>query len=540
MLNKYYTHYFLFVSHGQTLSNKLTMYDAPFSDIDNINYFVDHGNILFMPSFNIDAHNEFQKKNVIEQFDIMLSTSKIIIHPKKNVFSIPSIRFYVYPNDISHPMKDFMGIWLVNYIDNTVTKIIDIYGMMELTYKNKFITYKIYKEIINPYIKDIKKTNNDYKIGLGFWACRYVSPQYLNEKVLPEDYDHYMSHTNINLKTQIINLIPKNEILYITPGYFFPPLSYKPLHEIEKYFKSWSSALSELTIQGCGLNVLAFWQFINQSIARENVLCLTKGTSIFKIIQFINNYLIRNKDMNEMDIDNKDMKWIILRFSINYLNIYLSSIINQKPEYIHQHIIIVKLYLNKQHNNEYSHIGHTISFYFININGSTLAYMVDPQNTLFLRYDTNEYNEWFKQIEKNNKYFDTIWINTEYIGDNTFGISQDQNPFGNPYDIVPYNNEVYGGSNNTLIETKSQSKSNKLSSARSNKSKKLLPSRSNKLSQARSNKSKKLLPSRSNKSKSRKKYVKLSSLLEEEIPETPNYIINKQLEAFYHTLPVVK
>jgi len=107
----------------------------------------------------------------------------------------------------------------------------------------------------------------------------------------------------------------------------------------------------------------------------------------------------------------------------------------------------------KLYNNDYSHVGHTISFYFVfnDVNQNYQIYMIDPQVGNMIDLNSTAYTEWYNTLASIYNFFDTIWLKS--------GVATEilKNPFGVVYDIVSYTNENYGGADEELeLERKSK------------------------------------------------------------------------------------
>ena len=168
---------------------------------------------------------------------------------------------------------------------------------------------------------------------------------------------------------------------------------------------SWS-ALAKLKTQGCALNVLSYYGIIPQTLAREQTVCLSvKGTSIFRIVDYINNYFVENLPFNKF-IEYQSISYFITRFTIedgfHLLKNFLLTGLSMGP-----FTIIFKVYQtneNPQKKAELSEIGHTVSILSIN----KVLYYIDPQSiNIELSIANNSslfngnYDEFFNYIRTN-------------------------------------------------------------------------------------------------------------------------------------------
>ena len=131
------------------------------------------------------------------------------------------------------------------------------------------------------------------------------------------------------------------------------------------------NALAGLKTQGCALNVLAFFGIIEENKAREQTVCLSiKGTSIFKIVDYIYNYLITTQAQS-LPLPSG---FFILRTELgNGLIIIYEWLKTATPT--SNFVVVFKMYNKTYYKGKPSQIGHTVS---IIKNGSKIHFF-DPQ-----------------------------------------------------------------------------------------------------------------------------------------------------------------
>ena len=158
--------------------------------------------------------------------------------------------------------------------------------------------------------------------------------------------------------------------------------------------KDWA-ALGKITHQGCGMNVLAFYDLMTQSKARQLGVCLTlKGTSIFRIIDYINYHI--------MTFEHQLLKFFVCRAvletGLREINAFMNKNKSDKS-----YVIIFKMY---RENNipgkpqEFSESGHTLSIAF-NINDGK-TWLMDPQIQYYTQINTDNSEELYQLV--NSKY----------------------------------------------------------------------------------------------------------------------------------------
>lgn len=352
----------------------------PKREINIVYLWISHGSSVSGINKNFGVETKFKQVGLFSEFltpiysdilkEIQRDECKLFTHIKmrpeemierKKVVFLPPLVFQVYADEKHESIRYFSGLhrFEFEFYDNSCVRnlhselIFDHSGLVTKFGSRSNIAYS---EIFKVVTDDCKKRKIEPNIvTLGIYSCQTIHP----------DYKQY--YPILYLTESFIKEPPQANIVdTIVPGEIGLPLVI-PLTERHLYtlssIKGWD-ALAKLTKQGCALNVLSYYNILPEIDAREKTVCLTlKGTSIYKIIDYINVYSINKYRY--------DGKYIIFRFSI--LNGLSLSI------YIAKHnldrIVIFKMYGDKMYNGKPSQIGHTVSI----INSGGIIRFIDPQ-----------------------------------------------------------------------------------------------------------------------------------------------------------------
>ena len=363
--------FYLWISHGTNVSGNhnyypvetkfraLTFYSRPFETIDA------------EPLKNLEQFIRMDADNPGVCGLISGSCPHIpIINKQTNqkIVYLPPLIFGVAAND--HPeVKRFSGLYRfslikTNYENCKVVNQEQILNFNQLLELGR-ITYSL---IFQKVLDDCKKKNIDPdRVMLGIYSCQSKASQYIPQynqgdinQFIPKIVDTSL------LSAPILNNI--NE---------FADNASSSLSIINiKELKFWD-ALAGIKRQGCGLNVLSYYDIIPQTEAREQTTCLSiKGTSIFRIIDYINDYYIKGSDdLTKIDEikDEFNNKYFVLR---SYIQDGLQLIIQFMNQYkMSNYAIIFKIYQENTYKNAFSEMGHTVSLAYIN---GMIKY-IDPQ-----------------------------------------------------------------------------------------------------------------------------------------------------------------
>lgn len=298
---------------------------------------------------------------------------------------------YHYNIKTNYEQPQILGKNLLDLPQNCIAHKNHIYNYRDFLdmYKTNFITYSQIFKLVTDTCEKMKLDSKD--VLLGIFSCQEVMDTYTEEytkkisNLIPKRVQPNLMFSNIFTSDNY----PKNS---------FVSLNVIPINKINNRKK-----LVEITHQGCALNVLSYFNIIPRTSSREQIVCLSiKGTSIFKIIDFINTFIIEKNIINHLgffvarcQFDDGIIK--IANFMLNY----------DEDDYC----LIFKMYKNDYiENNKHSHIGHTVAMF--KNNGS--YYYVDPQQGLLKEINISDFGELINQIKMvtghNWKFIDLIFI----------------------------------------------------------------------------------------------------------------------------------
>jgi hypothetical protein len=393
-------HFFLWASHGNTVSPLATSSEIYHTKIPRFVYYAKHGEPQYpgnLQPYNLLAMQKPPNNAPLSNFPSNFSHFYNGVDIRKNIrgnISIPPLIFSLDSDPLSE-VAAYTGLYyfkLNKYFDSVIQS--EQYRLIEYDrifvhndllqiYGDKLITLsKIEKHVLD-YCK--KKNISDLNtVNIGFFTCKIVLDRYINEySELPLDI-----HEETIQPANIINFEEVGEPIQCSILRIFVTDSW--------IFKEDWQALAGLMHQGCALNVLSFYDLMSQPKARQRAVCLTlKGTSIFRIIDYINNYL---KMVYETPIN-----FFVCRFPIIAGLLLINSFLNSYKS-ANSYVIIFKIYrdnLNPTKTSEYSEIGHTISVVFNSYTGTN--WIIDPQTQYFEQMNTEKMN-----IENNNELYQRI------------------------------------------------------------------------------------------------------------------------------------
>ena len=358
--NKYIDAY-VWVSHGNNVSahhnyykfetkfKYLTFYSTPFQTIDtNTLQYLDSCKIITGTCPMIPITNtETGKKYVY--LPPLVFTSVIGDYP-----SIVELTGLYYLKIQKIDMNKCNTLEKVKIMDHS--QMIDDYGSGEN------ITYS---DIFKCVTDDCKKRGlNPEKIVLGIFSCQ----------VGVEKYEAEYTQTSISDLIPKIVEEPSEANIYDNGKHHYPSNSFaSPTLILFNELQEWAP-LAGITHQGCGLNVLSYYNIIETRKAREQTVCLSiKGTSIFKIVDYLNRY-IRNQGISYSG-------FMVVRYSLLAgLDIILKFLRLYSPRTNQGYSIITKLYRNQYQpgTQKFSQIGHTVSF----ARKDQEVYYIDPQSSI--------------------------------------------------------------------------------------------------------------------------------------------------------------
>lgn len=521
-------HYFFVVIHGQTVSPTLICHDlnTPFKN-SRMNFFITTNDTLYAePSDIKGVLNKWKNKDIsFNEYIVAMhgsdafNTDVVISDPTGKV-CIPPLTFMTNSRESEKEsgVYDIIGIYHLNYTPNAEGGISDdtqfrMYRKLfdwEKFNKMGAITYSDIFSIINKYIKKpgdalsmsdgVIASIRDDNVDIGFFACRTFSDKYKND--YPLDYYHMQVST---LKPTGANkYVPYREEAraanILTKSTYNPSLKLDIFlgdipHDIfVQTLKSWRGPLAGAYSKGCGLNVLSFYKIIEQSYAREKVACLSvKGTSIFKIIDYINNKY-------EPDVEDPNTTYSVIRTTLDYgLEVVLNGLhqfaesnrqvngtINAALQEIKQidylknvvnvlksNFTIIKMYKTNRRDDTvaYSEIGHTIALGVNELN----VYCIDPQTEWYYEFNTSDIEQMKREIIEH--------YNGSFVFCDLIGVVL--HPFGRPFfpkltELLTLGDEIvmfrkrpistnYGGKRKTTRKIKKKLTSHNSHLSRNNK-----------------------------------------------------------------------
>ena len=379
-------HFFLWVSHGGNVSaiNNLYPVKTEFQSI-----------IMYSRPFNNTTLNEIKQLEK-DPCDMILGSCPYIPiqpHLNSNYVYLPPILFYVSPDEPNNDIINYSGLYYMQLTNDILNKenissnigmrckrshTIKIYDHNQLidqrvryNRSNNIYTYSIIFQLVKDYCKGVGLDTS--QVLLGLFSCQDQITKYT---------DPYIKNiTNLIPRTVYDRLIiPKiysrtgdNRLDTVNMNYFS-----NTIIELSKPPERWE-ALGQIKHQGCALNVLSYFGVIDEKQSREQVVCLSlDGTSIFKIIDILNTYLINVKNIKN------NIGFFVTRVSFRT---GVKTLINfMKTVTLKNYFIIFKMLNTDKRNGKDNHRGHTVAFYKQNE-----KYMyVDPQLDAITR-DLDQY-----------------------------------------------------------------------------------------------------------------------------------------------------
>lgn len=391
-------HFFLWISHGGTVSGDNILYKVN-TGVNSVIFYGNNFDIIYsdiLQSVIIDRN--INKINAIDLLKYCATFSEEEEVEGKKIYNtyLPPLIFstnplsdgssFVYPdtdtslnnsnntnfnnkNSGSISYVDMMGLYYFKISFDNVkqtnnieqTKILDWNWILNTS--NNVITYSQIFGQIKKYCRDVIKINSS-DANVGIYACRSMSELYSNEYKL-NDFTRFLSKRN---KETFVNA---NIVNQIQPDEGVSPCIV--LVENVLLNQGWK-ALANLKHQGCALNILSFYGILSQTYAREKATCLhISGTSIVEITNYINNFLVKR---------NISRKFAILRCTTNYgLSYVLDFLLSSNFNSI---VTIIKMYSDLAKAGKFSNMGHTISVgiylkYNSDNNVRKILYLLDAQ-----------------------------------------------------------------------------------------------------------------------------------------------------------------
>lgn len=258
-------------------------------------------------------------------------------------------------------------------------------------------------------------TPGPHKMGMGFFSCRSALPNssYLSQPII-ETIPKQLKEANYYSTAEIEG----GDAAFFRPFFFNTTFKYNAeiIEEMRVNPARFKPLATGIRHQGCAMNVLSFYKFIDTAFARNKVLCLTlRGTSIFRVLEFMNQKLYENNDepVDYFELSRpSSKKYLIIRYHKDYFMRMFIPSISALNRY---QAIVVKFYRDafnpaaRQRGStsaRYSHVGHTVSFYVSYQEGhGNVIYMIDPQGDKYLRVGTPEFEDFLTHFN----YYDIIY-----------------------------------------------------------------------------------------------------------------------------------
>lgn len=368
--NKEYIDAFLWVTHGTNVSSvhnfypietkfkAVTFYSRPFEIIDS-----------------------GQLEEIMgDPCRIMLGACPKIpvtdkITNKKDVF-LPPLVFSLSHTDLDG-IKQYAGLYKYRIIRNhrnpqyydksnlkncAITKEAKLLNHSDIISKygdGQNITYSQIFQTVLEFCK--QKGKNPEEVLLGIFSCQVRAEQYI------ENYDESnilnLIGRNVDRKEGLIEAEIFTKIDDETNTFLSPTVT-----PYEQLPDGWN-ALANIKHQGCALNVLSYFGIIDQSDARESTVCLSiLGTSIFKIVDYINTYLIKKRIINDGYMIKRHTILVGITVLYNLMTIYDNQ----------NYCIIFKIYRDDIVKGKPSQVGHTVAFFRHNDS----YWFIDPQQSI--------------------------------------------------------------------------------------------------------------------------------------------------------------
>ena len=421
--------FLLWVSHGANVSDDSSYYYFPYD------YKFDYL-VMYSKPLKIATADELRDL-IANPCDLVTGSCPFLPitqeSGKKNIY-LPPLLFGV-KDPKTETLKEYMGLWhftinktdLNNCIITRSDRVItydDIYKEYNLKNKPKFTYSSIFK-MVKDYCTSLG-VDNVSDVLLGIYSCQVLNAKYLDQNPVKNKISTFVPR----IKDRKIIIVFDTDFT----GKTYLPL-YIPFQSVKMH--DWT-ALGGIVEQGCGLNILSYYDLMPVNEARQEMTCLYKGTSIFKIVQYIADGL------NQYETN----PFLIIRYPLynHGINIILQLIHNLPND----SAIILKIYKDALHNDKPSHIGHTFSIF----RGDDHFYIIDPQ----LGVDTSNMEQYeftspehllelMQQVYPHKQWVDIVFYNTNLQGNFTIEDLHQQNNIGPAdYGILTDAAEVsYGG-----------------------------------------------------------------------------------------------
>ena len=426
--------FFLWVSHGMNVSDDSAYYYFPYDY--KFDYLVMYSKPLKIAYVQqLDDFNANPCDLITGSCPFLPITQE---SGKKTIY-LPPLLFSVGEQD-KEPLKKYMGLWHYRIIKTEFNscQIVDgpahviTYDDIYAKHASNNFTYTSIFKMVKEYItrfNGINRAENHINVSdvlLGIYSCQVNTEEYVDQNPV---------------KNKISTMVPriKDRKISIVFDTDFTDKTYLPMYISYPYenIHNWK-ALGGIVEQGCGLNILSYYDLMPVNEARQEMTCLYKGTSIFKITQYIADSL------NIQIVP----PCLVIRYPLYNQGIsVIFGLIRNLPN---DSAIIFKIYKDAIHNDKISHIGHTFSVF----RGRDRFYIIDPQ----LGVDTSNMEQYeftsaeqllelMKTVYPDKQLVDIVFYNTNLEGNFSIEDLHQQNDIGPAdYGILTDAAEVsYGG-----------------------------------------------------------------------------------------------
>lgn len=417
---------FVFVCHGLNVMQFKNYYKTRIY-AKNVEYMTSFGEMLFPKNLrdlgdilrdssqenqyvDIDEHLNEYRTTYEENGEIYKTNEKII---SNNEYAyLPPMLFTPSSAGAKYETYFNYAIGLYHYALDPATnnyKLVEIVAnQKQLVEKmsGKYLTYSSVTSLIRNYIKKIKmgelklyeryeyvermiKEKSQAEIfdtsTIIFFTCRY----YKNEELLQEEevLKHFNSSIVLHHEPKKANMFDSFKDNENTISLFSIDLNN---YDLQQAFNNWRGALLGVYHQGCGINILNFYNLYPTYQASGTVACLNMGTSMFRIADYIVKF---NSQYNPLDgfgvcrmsIDKYlELLETVINFSVKNLYNVTAFLENS---YIPDIAFFLRIYVDNFQSDgvSYNEIGHFISICLKN----NYIYLIDPQNNIM---ESLEYN----------------------------------------------------------------------------------------------------------------------------------------------------
>ena len=420
--------FFLWISHGGNISDDSEYFYFPFEY--KFDYLVMYSKPLK------ELYIDHYAKIMMKPCDIITGTCPFLPIKQKNgkkKIYLPPLVFSVTNPQSERVYLGLFGLWHYKIQKNATgdCKIIISENVINHTtvydkYNTGSITYSSIFDYVDKYCKQTTVNINVDTVLLGIFTCQSLMNEYLEKPAERSKISRFIpriKERNIQIEFETA-VNPNNNYLPLMIPY-------------NDGLKPWEP-LGGITRQGCGLNVLAYYDLMPENEARQETTCLYKGTSIIKIVQYIADGLLKkNISINSV---------LVLHYKLYNYGIAVILYILSMPTYTN-YAIIFKIYESSD-----NHAGHTISI--LKMKDSKEYYLIDPQLRLTLPFK-NVFNLYdiMKANYSDKHYIDIIYHNTNNSEKTNFNILEMHSKLSidNNYSIVPYDEDIiFGGKKNRV------------------------------------------------------------------------------------------